>query len=132
MPDNNLSTALSYYDAINHNDPNLAAEKLADDIQIISPLATKTGKTDVIDALKNICLIVERVTIKNKFSSDDQVMLALDMYFHEPIGILRVASLLNLKQNLITRIEMFYDPQAIISKKGEIFSSEEVSKKCMH
>ncbi|MDF1758975.1 MAG: nuclear transport factor 2 family protein [Coxiellaceae bacterium] len=100
MPDNNLSTVLSYYDAINHNDPNLAAEKLADDIQIISPLATKTGKTDVVEALKNICSIVERVTIKNTLSSEDQVM--------------------------------FYDPQAVISKKDEIFSSEEASKKCMH
>jgi len=74
MSDNNLSIVLSYYDAINHNNPNLAAKKLSDDVQIISPLATKTGKDDVVEALKNICSIVERVTIRTKFSSEDQVM----------------------------------------------------------
>lgn len=125
MSDSNLSIVLSYYDAINHNDPNLAAKKLADDVKIISPLATKTGKVDVIEALKNICSIVERVTIRSKFSSEDHVMLALDMRFPKPIGILRVASLLKLEQGLIARIEMFYDSQVIISKKDEIFSPKD-------
>lgn len=129
MSDNNLSIVLSYYDAINNNNPNLAAKKLSDDVQIISPLATKTGKDDVVEALKNICSIVERVTIRTKFSSEDQVMLALDMHFPKLIGILRVASLLKLEQGLISCIEMFYDSQAIISKKDEIFSSEEANKK---
>jgi len=116
------------YDAINNNDPNLAEEKLADNVQIISPLATKTGKDDVVEALKNICSIVECVTIGSKFSSEDQVMLAFDMRFPKPIGILRVASLLTLERSLIARIEMFYDSQVIVSKKDEIFSAKVTEK----
>ena len=104
MSDNNLAIALAYYDAINQKKPNIAADKLTDNIQLISPLATKDGKADVVEALKRICSIVECVTITTKFSSEDQVMLAYDMLFPKPIGILRVVSLLSLEQGLTSGI----------------------------
>ena len=126
MSDNNLTIAIAYYEAINQNNPSLAAERLADNVKIITPLATKCGKANVVEALKKMCSIVESVTIKTKFSSEDQVMLAIDMLFPKPIDILRVASLLNFERGFIARIEMFYDGQAIISKKNEIFGSNEV------
>ena len=122
MSNNNLSTVLAYYEAINQKKPSLAAEKLADNVQIISPLARKNGKVDVVDALKGFCSAVEGITITAKFASEDQVMLAYDILFPKPIGNLRAAGLLNLDQGLITRIELFYDGQTVMSKKDEIFS----------
>jgi hypothetical protein len=125
MSEHNLAIAIAYYDAINQNNPNLAAESLADNVQIISPLATKSGKTDVVEALKGLCSTVEHVTITAKFTSKNQVMLAYDLCFPKPIGNLRAAGLLDIEQDLITRIELFYDGQTIISKKSEIFGSDD-------
>lgn len=122
MSDNNLAIVLAYYEAINDNNPSLAAEKLADNVQIISPLATKNGKIDVVKALKGFCSVVEHVTITAKFTSENQVMLAYDMLFPKPIGNLRAAGLLNVDQGLITSIELFYDGQVVMSKRDEIFS----------
>lgn len=119
---NNLSIVLAYYQAINNKNPNLAAEKLADGVQIISPLAKKNGKAEVIKALQGFCSAIESLSITAKFTSDKQVMLAYDILFPEPIGNLRAAGLLTLDQGLITRIELFYDGQAVTSKKEAIFS----------
>ena len=122
MSTNNLSTALAYYEAINQKNVEVAAEKLAENVKIISPLATKSGKPDVLDALKGLCLATQSVAVTANFADENQVMLALDIRFPEPIGILRAAVLLNFDQGLIKHIEMFYDGQAVMSKKDEIFS----------
>ena len=63
----------------------------------------KTGKTEVAKALRRLCSIVEGVTVKNTFSSNNKAMLTLNILFPKPIGIVRAASLLNLDQGLITR-----------------------------
>lgn len=126
MSNKNLTIAVAYYEAINQNNPSLAAESLADRVKIISPLATKSGKVNVVEALKGFCSAVEHVSITAKFSSESQVMLAYDMLFPKPIGSLRAAGLLDIEQGLITRIELFYDGQAIINKKNEIFGEPEV------
>lgn len=124
MSDNNLTIALSYYGAINQNNPGLAAEKLADNVRIISPLATKDGKADVVEALKGLCSTVEGVTVTDTFNADALVMLALNMLFPAPVGVLRAASLLDFEQGLIARIELFYDSRVMLGMKDAIFSSK--------
>lgn len=59
--------------------------------------------------------------IRAQFSADNQVMLAADIYFPEPIGVLRAAMLLQFEDGLIYRNEMFYDGNQIKIKKDEIF-----------
>ncbi|MEM9103940.1 MAG: nuclear transport factor 2 family protein [Pseudomonadota bacterium] len=122
MSNNNLSTVLAYYAAINQKQVDLAAEKLADNVSIISPLDEKHGKTEVVNALKGFCSAVESVSIRAKFSKDNQVMLAYDILFPKPVGHLRAAGLITLDQNLITNIELFYDGRVVQAKKDEIFS----------
>jgi hypothetical protein len=122
MSDNNLNIVLEYYDAISNNRPDLAEEKYADNVTIITPLATRSGKDDVVAALKGFCSIVDKVVIRAQFFKCDQVMLAYDMLFPEPVGTLPAAGLLTLHDNKITRIELFYDAAIIESKKDDIFS----------
>ena len=117
----NLVTALAYYQAINNKDA-LAAEKcLHSDVRIISPLATVQGKELVLDALKGLIKLCSKVVIRAQFSADNQVMLAADMHFSDPIGILRAALLLQFEDGLIYKIEMFYDGSQAKAIKGEIF-----------
>lgn len=122
MSKNNLLIVLAYYEAINQKRPDLAAEKLSDNVKLITPLDEKHGKTEVTGAIKGFCSAMENVFIKAKFASDDQVMLAYNILFPQPIGNLPAAGLLTLDQGLITNIELYYDGSVLISKKNEIFS----------
>ena len=76
----------------------------------------------MIQALKGFCSTMDSLSITTKLASEDQVMLAYNITFPEPIGNLRAAGLLNLDNNLITRIELFYDGQSVLSAKDKIFS----------
>ncbi len=80
------------------------------------------GKEAVVEAAKNFAMFFKNLTISEKFSSNDKVMLALEFDCPEPIGIFRGASLLSFNDGLISRIELFYDARLFVSKKEEIFS----------
>ena len=64
------------------------------------------------------------MAIRAQFHADNKVMLAADIYFPEPIGVLRAAMLLSFEDGLIHQNEMFYDGAQITSKKDEIFKKK--------
>ena len=123
MPNNNLSIVSAYYQAINEKQPDKAAQYLHDHIELISPLDERQGKEAALNALRGFCTSVDTLLIRAQFSKDNQVMLAYDILFPEPIGNLKAAGLLTLNNNLITRIELFYDSQVVIRKKDDSFGS---------
>lgn len=122
MANDNLTTVLAYYEAINQQQIELAAEKLTDNIKLISPLDERSGKENVLPALEGFSKAIEGVSITAKLSEGSQVMLAYDILFPEPVGKLRAAGLLTLKNGLIAEIELFYDGRRVQAKKDEIFS----------
>jgi len=99
MSNNNLSNVLAYYQAINEKKPDLAAEYLDDAVQLITPLDEKHGKNEVVNAIRGFCSTKETLSIRAKFSSDNQVMLVYDVIFPKPIGNLKAAGLLTLNNN---------------------------------
>ena len=117
----NLANVLTYYDAINKKQPEVAAKKLAENVSIKTPLDERSGKDAVVDALKGFCSVVKEVTITDHLVQDDKVMLTYDILFPEPIGNLRAAGLLVFSKGLITSIELFYDGRIMEQKKDEIF-----------
>lgn len=119
----NLATVRAYYDAINRKQVDVAADQLAEHVEIHSPLGSKYGKGDVVEALKGFATLVQQITITTECPVDDHIMLAYDMLFPEPIGMLRAAGLTKLQQQKIVYIELFYDAQKILSKKELIYSS---------
>ena len=124
MSTHNLDTALAYYAAIGSGNPQLAAEKLADTIEIITPLAHQKGKNTVVESLKGFSKAVESITINARMASGNEVMLTYDILFPEPTGNLKAAGLLTFDNDLIARIEMFYDTKNLSEQKDKIFSKE--------
>jgi hypothetical protein len=51
-----------------------------------------------------------------KFASSDEVMLAYDLEFSEPIGMCRTAALMIFKDRLIARLELFLDARPFETK----------------
>lgn len=120
MSEKNVTSAVAYYQAI--NDKNLAViEKLLHpDIRFLGPLADVTGKNTYLESLKRFFLpSFNKLTIRAQFGSDDQAMLVFDLDCPVPIGIVRTAVLMTFKNDLIVRLEAFFDPRPIVESKGD-------------
>jgi hypothetical protein len=109
MQHNNLELAESYYTAMNNKDLSSMGKCLHDNISFLGPLAEITGKDAVLTAVSNLLPLFKAVTIRAKFSSDDKVMVAYDLDCTVPIGVLRIAALLTFENDLISRMELFFD-----------------------
>ncbi|MEY4463162.1 MAG: hypothetical protein RLZZ81_133 [Pseudomonadota bacterium] len=122
MTDKNLNKATSYYMAMLNKNYDEMASYIHTNVHFIGPLAIMDGKESVVEAAKNFSMFFKNLTIREKFHNGDKVMLALEFDCPEPIGIFRGASLLSFTDNLISRIELFYDARPFAKKKEEIFN----------
>ncbi|WCR57407.1 nuclear transport factor 2 family protein [Rickettsia asembonensis] len=114
MTDKNLNTAVSYYTSMRAKKFKEMAACLHPNIHFIGPLSVMDGKESVVEAAKNFAMFFKNLTISEKFSSNDKVMLALEFDCPEPIGIFRGASLLSFNDGIISRIELFYDARPFV------------------
>lgn len=118
-----IELVTKYYAHINANEPQAAAQLLASDIALISPLAQPQGKEEVVPALQGFCEAVQQVEICEAIASGDKVFLIYNIYFPEPIGKLRAAGIIDVDvaDGLINKIELIYDARPLVAKKDDIF-----------
>lgn len=119
-----LSIAENYYHSMLQKDFDTMASCLHPDVHFIGPLSEMHGKKPVVSAAKNLSQILNNIQIRSKFAADHQIMFAYDFMFPEPIGKLRAAVLMEFTNQLISKIELFYDGRPFEEKKSEIFSQE--------
>ena len=119
---NNLKVAESYYSAMLKKDFDTMASYLHDNVHFIGPLAEMHGKDAVVSAAKNLSQILQDICIRSKFNAQNQIMFAYDFMFPAPIGKLRAAVLMEFTDQLISKIELFYDGRPFEEKKSKIFS----------
>jgi hypothetical protein len=105
----NVAAAEAYYHAMNANDLAGVASHLHPDVQFVSPMVNVAGKEAVLEAVKRFRSRLNSIRVHTKFGSELQAILIYDVDFGEPIGISRTAALIAFKDNLISRIELFYD-----------------------
>jgi hypothetical protein len=122
--DNNLKSAENYYNAMLAKDFDKMASYLHDNVHFIGPLAEMHGKDSVVSAAKNFGGILQDIQIRSRFSSGNQIMFAYDMIVPAPIGKFRAAVLMEFTDQLISKIELFYDASPFEEKKSEIFSQK--------
>lgn len=122
MSQNNADIAESYYRAMEEKDMERLGSYLHSDVIFVGPLAELRGKDAVLAAAKGFSSFLKKITIRAKFSSETQAMLAYDMDCPEPIGRFPAATLMTLEKGLITKLELFYDARPFEKKKEEIFS----------
>jgi hypothetical protein len=120
--DNNLKSAENYYNAMLARDFDKMASYFHNDVHFIGPLAEMHGKEAVVSAAKNFGGILQDIQIRSRFSSGNQIMFAYNMIVPAPIGKFRAAVLMEFTDQLISKIELFYDASPFEEKKSEIFS----------
>lgn len=119
-----LKSGESYYKAMLAKDFDKMASFLHEEVVFIGPLAEMKGKESVVVAAKNLSQILKDIEFRSRFSSGKQIMFAYDFLFPEPIGKLRSAVLMEFTDQLISKIELFYDGRPFEKKKNEIFGKE--------
>lgn len=125
MTQTNKEIVENYYKAMNNKDLESIAQVLHSEVEFIGPLAQMRGKEPFLKAVGAYFSVFDSLTIRAFFESRDQVMLAYDYHCPPPIETYRTAALINVKEGLITRFELFYDASLISERKEEIFSSSE-------
>ena len=120
--DNNLKVSENYYNSMLAKDFDKMAGHLHNDVYFIGPLAEMHGKEAVVSAAKNFGGILQDIQIRSRFSSGNQIMFAYNMIVPAPIGKFRAAVLMEFTDQLISKIELFYDASPFEEKKSEIFS----------
>ena len=118
---NHINTAVNYYGAMLKQDFETMAAYLHPDVLFIGPLAEMTGKEPVVEAATGLAKMIDDIDIHAKFQTGNQVMLAYNFSFPQPIGKLRASVLMDFEDDLISRIELFYDARPFVEKKDEIF-----------
>jgi hypothetical protein len=117
MPGKNLTTAKAYYLAVNNKSLSEVEKCLHPNVHLISPFANIVGKELVLNAVKGFMTTFKTLTISTECGSGDQVMLVYDLDCPVPIGFLRAAVLMNFQDNLIVRLELFFDSRPF-EKRG--------------
>ncbi len=107
--DKNITRAEDYYKGFVQKDLERISSHLHPDVQFIAPMGELRGRDAVVEAAKRLVNIMKGLVIRARFSSGDQVVLVYDIQYGEPIGICRSAVMMNFKDSLIVRTELFYD-----------------------
>ena len=113
MYKNSVDFAVAYYQAMQDKNISFIEKHVNPDIQFISPIAETKGKTAYLEAVKKFIAVFNKLTIRAQLDAPDQATLIYDVDFPAPIGHIRTAALMTFKDNLVTRIELFFDASSI-------------------
>jgi ketosteroid isomerase-like protein len=104
-----VNLANAYYQAMGNKDTAGVAGLLHSDVRLIGPLGEVAGKEAVLQAATEYATVLKSLSVHASFGSEDQAMVNYDVDFGQPLGICRTASLITFRDNLIARVELFYD-----------------------
>ena len=112
----NIASAVAYYQGMNSKDISAMEKYLHPEVRLISPVANIMGKAAVLNSVKNLFSVFNKLTIRAQFGDENQAMLAYDLDCPAPIGIYRGAVLLTFQDGLIIRYELFFDTKPLERK----------------
>ena len=115
--DRNLAVAETYYHQMLQKNFTAMEECLHPDVHFIGPLAELSGKAPIVSAAKNLSQILGDIKRRSKFAHQNQIMFAYDFMFPQAFGKLRAAVLMEFTDQLISKIELFYDGRPFGEKK---------------
>lgn len=105
----NIVTAEDYYRAMLLKDFDKMASFYHKDVRFIGPREDLCGKDAVLAAAKGFAMVLRDIKIRSKCFSENQVMLAYDIFAGAATGAFRAAVLIDFTDGLIARIELFFD-----------------------
>ena len=109
MNTTNMAIGEAFYKAMGEKNIADMEQYVHPNIQFKGPLAEVTGKEEYLEVVKNFMSFFKTLTVRAKFGSEDQAMVVYDVEFPAPIGNCPSVALMTFKENLIIKVELFYD-----------------------
>jgi len=106
---NNATIAREFYTAMGNKDIAAIALHVHPDIQWASPMGKSSGKDAYLESVKGFMNFFKTLTIRAACGSEDHAMIAYNLEFPAPIGLVPTAALMTFKDCLISNIELLYD-----------------------
>ena len=105
----NKNMAETFYNALASKSIPSLGQYLHADIHFIGPMEEMKGKDNYLTAAQSFSGMFKSLNIRAVFSSDNQAVVIYDLEFPGEIECTRSASLMTFDDEVITRIELFYD-----------------------
>lgn len=109
MSQNNMDTVKTFCTAFTEKNIEAMEKCLHPDIQFIAPLKKLQGKEAYVEAAKAFASFFKTITIRAIFGEKDQAAVVYDVEYPAPVDKIPTAALMTFRENLIARIELFYD-----------------------
>src|SRR5258708_2303203 len=109
MQDDVLITGEAYLKAWHEKDLEGIAKYLHPEVRFTGPMAQITGKEGMLQSARRMFGLLQALKVRSKFASGDQAIFTYDFICAEPIGVCRTAELMTFQNDLISRIELFFD-----------------------
>lgn len=118
----NAKRAEEYYTFVGTKNIEGVKRYLHPNVELYGPLATLKGKEAVVQATSNYMNMITSLSIQAKFGAGDQAMIVYNVDIPGITNDFPGATLLNFRDGLIVRVQLFYDGSRFLKKKEEIFS----------
>jgi hypothetical protein len=109
MSENNIDRAKTFCTAFKEKSIEAMAKCLHPDLEFIAPLQKLQGKEAYVEAAKEFASFFKTLTIRAILGEKDQAVVVYDVEYPTPIEKIPTVALMTFHENLITRIELFYD-----------------------
>jgi len=101
--------AQEYLSAWKRKDADGIARLLHSEVRLKSPVADLTGREAFLLMCRKIFPVLENISLRAQFASENQVMLVYDFVLQDPMGLTRTANLMTFEGDLIRSVELFFD-----------------------
>ncbi len=108
------SVARAYYQAMGKKDIAEVDKCIHPDVEFTAPLAKTEGKEAFLEGAKMFTTVFDTLSIHAEFEKNDKVVIVYDLSCPKPIGNLRAVAYMSFKEDLISSIELFYDPRPFL------------------
>jgi hypothetical protein len=106
---NTLELGEAYLDALNHKDITKITSLAHPQIHFKMPLTEVFSRDGFIMAVRRMLANLKDLQILSKFSSGNQAMFIYEAHFNEPVGTVKVASLMTVESDKIHEMEVIFD-----------------------
>ena len=114
MTDKNVKTAEGYYQAMGRKSVADVEGHIHPEVEFIAPLARMKGKEAFLEAARKFVTLFNTLKIHATFGEGDKAVVVYDLDCPSPVGSLRAVALMSFKDELISCIELFYDPRPFV------------------
>src|SRR5713226_27795 len=109
MTKEHLTTGEAYLKAWNNQALEEIKKYLYPEVHFIGPMTETTGNEKVLQSAKRTFGMLKALEVRSRFVSGDQAIFTYDFVCTAPIGVCRTAELMTFKDDMISRIGLFFD-----------------------